>query len=446
MEIKNDKIAISLNQELDWFEKVVDTALTLYFQNESNVDSIFEHNAPEWTDETVYGRMLKQNNFDFTERIILIMALAPMLKPQSLDVFMIRNQNLNCEFSEFGGHRNGSKTGFLPTLETACFILTGSSLDERFEFLNNYTFDHVLFKSRILERDAKLTSSLDQELKFSAEFLRYIFTGKKELPQFGSTFPAKEISSKLEWSDLVIDEGTREDLLEIEEWLQHSDKILSEWKLDDALKRGFRALFYGAPGTGKTMAATLLGKSTNKPVFRIDLSMIVSKYIGETEKNLGNLFDLAEDKDWILFFDEADALFGKRTQTKGSNDRHANQEVSYLLQRIEDYPGLVILATNLKDNIDEAFSRRFQVAVEFIRPGIKERRILWDNYLFSKFEIEESFPIDEIVEDYDVTGGEIINILRFCAIRAAKRNEKKVLIDDVLSGIKREYKKVNKTL
>lgn len=213
-----------------------------------------------------------------------------------------------------------------------------------------------------------------------------------------------------------------------------------------ALKRGFRALFYGAPGTGKTMAATLLGKSTGKPVFRIDLSMIVSKYIGETEKNLGNLFDMAEDKDWILFFDEADALFGKRTQTKGSNDRHANQEVSYLLQRIEDYPGLVILATNLKDNIDDAFSRRFQVAVEFIRPGIKERRILWDNYLFSKFEFEDSFPIDQVVEEYDVTGGEIINVLRYCAIRAAKRNEKKILIDDVLSGIKREYKKVNKTL
>ncbi len=116
---------------------------------------------------------------------------------------------------------------------------------------------------------------------------------------------------------------------------------------------------------GKSLTASLLGKSANMDVYRIDLSKVVSKYIGETEKNLSNIFDMAENKDWILFFDEADALFGKRTSASDSKDRYANQEVADLLQRIEDFPGIVILATNLKSNLDEAFARRFQSMIYF---------------------------------------------------------------------------------
>ncbi len=435
-----------LENEINWFDKVVDTALTHYFKNDSAINSIYDHGLETLNDNTTYAKLILQNEFGFDERLILILALIAQLRPQSLDVFMIKNQNLNCEFSEFGGVKNGKKVGFTPTLETACFILTGASVKDRLAFINNFTFDHPLFKQGILVRDHEVESSLDQPLRFTSEQLRFIFTGQSELPQYGSSFPAKQITSALEWDDLIVGLGVKEDLNEIEEWLSHSKLILQEWGFGNSLKNGFRALFYGAPGTGKTLAATLIGKSTKKPVFRIDLSMIVSKYIGETEKNLGNLFDIAQNKEWILFFDEADSLFGKRTQTSGANDRHANQEVSYLLQRIEDYPGLVILATNLKDNIDEAFGRRFQIAVEFQRPGPKERKQLWDNYLFDRFEIEENFPKDEIIEKYDVSGGEIINILRYCAIRAAKRNEKKITITDVLSGIQREYKKLNKTL
>ena len=124
-------------------------------------------------------------------------------------------------------------------------------------------------------------------------------------------------------------------------------------------------LFSGAPGTGKKTLASLIGQQSGKEVYRIDLSMVVSKYIGETEKNLSKVFDAAEHKNWILFFDEADALFGKRTNVRDAHDKYANQEVAYLLQRIENYNGLVILATNMKSNIDEAFTRRFQTIINF---------------------------------------------------------------------------------
>lgn len=204
-------------------------------------------------------------------------------------------------------------------------------------------------------------------------------------------------------------------------------------------------MFYGHSGTGKTLAATLLGKETKRPVFRVDLSLVVSKYIGETEKNLGQLFNEAENKDWILFFDEADALFGKRTQTKGANDRYANQEVAYLLQRIEDFSGLVILATNIQTNIDEAFSRRFQNMVHFPKPDKKQRKLLWERLFAENFELED-VDFDHLANTYELSAGEMINVLRYCALAAAKRNERSINHKDVIKGIQKEYRKSNKTI
>lgn len=133
---------------------------------------------------------------------------------------------------------------------------------------------------------------------------------------------------------------------------------------------GYKALFFGAAATGKAAAVEMLGKEFNKKIFRIDLSTVVSKYIGETEKNLSAVFKKAENKDWILFFDEADAMFGKRTNVKDAHDKYANQEINYLLQRIEDYPGLAILAIKSKSNIDDGFLRRFQALLSFPKPRL----------------------------------------------------------------------------
>ena len=140
--------------------------------------------------------------------------------------------------------------------------------------------------------------------------------------------------------------------------------------------KGVIFLFYGPPGTGKTLTAGLLGNELEIDVYKVDISMVVSKYIGETEKNLELLFARAADKGWILFFDEADALFGKRTGVRDAHDKYANQEVSFLLQRIEDFNGLIILATNMKNNIDDAFIRRFNSIIRFPLPNAEERKLI----------------------------------------------------------------------
>jgi SpoVK/Ycf46/Vps4 family AAA+-type ATPase len=176
------------------------------------------------------------------------------------------------------------------------------------------------------------------------------------------------LTTDLSWKNLVLDKETVKQVEEIKNWLKHSSSAKPGSGTDNKLKPGYRSLFYGPPGTGKTVAAALIGRELNMAVYKIDLSMVVSKYIGETEKNLELLFASAKDKGWILFFDEADALFGKRTEVKDAHDKYANQETAYLLQRIEDYPGLVILATNMKSNIDEAFTRRFHSILHFPFP------------------------------------------------------------------------------
>ena len=177
--------------------------------------------------------------------------------------------------------------------------------------------------------------------------------------------PAEHLKTEMEWNDLVLNDHTMQAIRKIEQWVHQHSTGMDEWEMKDKRKSSYCALFYGPPGNGKTLTATLLGKYTNHDVYRIDLSKIVSKYIGETEKNLASLFERAENKNWILFFDEADALFGKRTEVRDSHDKYANQEVSYLFQRIESHSGLSILSTNLRNNIDEAFIRRFNAMIYF---------------------------------------------------------------------------------
>lgn len=448
MEINIQDTAATIEKEIQWFEKLVDTGLKLYFQNECEYPDIREHHPPDLGSNIScsYSWLVNHYHLCFEERLLLILALIPHVRPQILDVFLVKNANINSEYVEFGGIKDGSRIGFVPTIETAYFILGGYHIQERLKLMNCISLKHRLYKTGILVADNDKDLGVFQKLSLSEEYLNFILTGKKALPQYGSKFPAKEIYTSAEWEDLIVEDSVKDDLNDIREWIIYSKLILDEWNLVKSLKPGYRALFYGPPGTGKTMAATLLGKVTGKPIFRVDLSLVVSKYIGETEKNLGMLFDEASSKDWILFFDEADALFGKRTETRVANDRYANQEIAYLLQRIEDFPGLVILATNLHTNIDEAFSRRFQSTVYFPKPKLKERRQLWQHLLVDNFEIENSDKLNDHIDKYELSGGEMINVLRYCAVRAAQRKEKKISLKDILTGIRREYDKSSKTI
>lgn len=244
----------------------------------------------------------------------------------------------------------------------------------------------------------------------------------------------------------MLNSTTLNHIKEIETWLKFNDILLHEWNMKAKIKPGFRVMFYGAPGTGKTLTASLLGKYTKRDVYRIDLSMVISKYIGETEKNLSFLFDKAADKDWILFFDEADAVFGKRTNVRDAHDKYANQEVSYLLRRIENHPGLVILASNFKTNIDTAFTRRFQSIIEFEVPSYGERLQLWENNLPKGIRIAEDVNLNELSKKYDITGANIVNIIQYACLRTLEDENESINLHHLLQGIKKEYAKEGKMM
>jgi len=205
-------------------------------------------------------------------------------------------------------------------------------------------------------------------------------------------------------------------------------------------------LVTGPSGTGKTLTASLLGKNFDMDVYKIDLSMVVSKYIGETEKNLARVFDKAESKDWILFFDEADALFGKRSNTSDSHDRYANQEVSYLLQRMEDYDGLVILCSNFKKNIDEAFFRRFQLILDFEIPDVHHRFILWERSKTSDFEYDKDVDLEYLAEQHELSAASIINVLHYCILKCLSRKDKIIREKDIQAGLRIEKIKEGKSI
>lgn len=444
------KIPQTINSELQWLEKLMETRLKLYFRQENAEYNAIEDIAMPAIKKPVdnYGRFVIEHSLQFADRVLLAIAITPLLRPQLFDLLMIRNTNIDKRFVEFGGANGTQFNGILPTLETVLFILSGDDVQLRLKYLAYFQAGHSLFKQSFLSLEygpahEPLTSAIISPMP---ELLEQLIPGRTTDSGFSASFPAKKIVTRQDWSDLVLEETVLKQIDEIGAWVEHGHKLHTELGLDSKLTPGHRCLFYGPPGTGKTLTATLIGKQTGLDVYRVDLSQMVSKYIGETEKNLSRVFDRAESKNWILFFDEADALFGRRTSVKDAHDRFANQEVSYLLQRVEEYNGLVILATNFKSNIDEAFARRFQTVVHFPMPQAQQRKKLWLNMLPEKLKLDDKIDLDAIAEQYELSGGSIINIVRFCALMALTRNDKKIILPDILEGIKREFVKEGKAM
>lgn len=259
---------------------------------------------------------------------------------------------------------------------------------------------------------------------------------------------AQKITPRYNWNDIVLAPFQKQQLQEIVNMVQHRETVFGSWGYGDHLWKsvGVKALFYGDPGTGKTMAVDVIGKELGLDVYRIDLSQIVSKYVGETEKNLDKVFREASKTDAILFFDEADAIFGKRTEVKDSQDRHANIETGYLLQKVEDYNGLVILATNLKNNLDKAFIRRFQFIIKFVMPTERERQQLWKQAFPSKVPLASDIHFDFLSKGLDISGANIKNIAINAAFLAANDASGAIEMRHIVQSVRKEYAKIGKML
>jgi hypothetical protein len=480
-EPRGDLNADCLAREIAWFAKVVNQRLADYFQI-STIDSkanaqkgwvhqLFSHQANESPEPTsaspdnslrgsisappdlsghqsVYAEFVNYYKLSAEERLLLMLAIIPHIQPHLLDVFFTVNKAYGRGYSEFGGVKGNRHSGFLPTIETALFLIAGNDLGRRFRLHQLFEADHVFIAHQIIviEQGSGIEPFFSSPIQLSEEYVEFFSSGYVRKPQFSMEFPAKRITTQLEWKDLIVDDFTARQLDELRIWLQHGQTLYQDWGMAAKLKPGYKALFHGPSGTGKTMAATLLGKLFNLDVYRIDLSMVISKYIGETEKNLEKVFIKAENKNWILFFDEADSLFGQRTSISDSHDKYANQEISYLLQRLEDYPGLVVLASNMRNNVDEAFTRRLQSVIHFQKPQAGQRLQIWKNAFSEHCTHPNQEELLRIAQQYELSGGSIINVIQFASLQALSRSEKTITVDDLLQGIKKEFRKEGKSV
>ena len=256
---------------------------------------------------------------------------------------------------------------------------------------------------------------------------------------------ARKVEPFYTWDDLVLPGDVKEQLREMCRRVVYRHRVMGDWGFGDKLSlgKGVNALFAGPSGTGKTMGTSIIARELGLDLYKIDLSGVVSKYIGETEKNLDRVFTAAEDANAILFFDEADALFGKRSEVRDSHDRYANIEISYLLQKMEEYEGLSILATNLKANLDESFTRRLAFTIHFPYPDEESRRSIWQGIWPQQIELDESVDLDFLANRFKLSGGNIKNIALAAAFLAADENGP-VSMKHLIHATRREYQKLGK--
>lgn len=427
-------------------QRMIKVATKLHVANINNQDdySLAElYKVPLDIKDDQLNALIKKYQLNFQEQVILLLALAPYFAPQSLDIFMAKNPNFDVICTEFGGIIEKPHRGVIPTGETAVFLLAARNLELRKQVADLLLPESKLSKLGLVELEPVKVGYpiLSGRLAPDDELVQELYYGRVIPPKLSQNFPAQLLETDMIWEDLIIPNHTKSQLENLENWLQFHDQLLQHPELGKRTKKGYRTLFHGPPGTGKTLTASLLGKYAKRPVYRIDLSLLVSKYIGETEKNMAGIFKRAENKDWILFFDEADALFSKRTETDSSNDRFANQEVSYLLQRVENYNGMVILATNFKQNIDEAFIRRFQSLIHFPKPSETERLQIWNTTVPKDLPLSKEIDLKRLVQYYELTAAQVSNIVQGAYIDCLVAKSKTISKENLIKNLRAELEK-----
>ncbi|MBD2420201.1 ATP-binding protein [Anabaena cylindrica FACHB-243] len=288
--------------------------------------------------------------------------------------------------------------------------------------------------------DTKLTSQ--QPIS-----LTDLFTAARGLSGQDLATLARHIQPKYAWEDIVLPDNQKNLLREICNQVKHQHLVWEKWGFESKLSlgRGLNVMFSGTSGTGKTMAAEIIAQELQLDLYKIDLSQVVSKYIGETEKNLNHIFTAATNANAILLFDEADALFGKRSEVKDAHDRYANLEISYLLQKMEEYEGITILTTNLRMNMDDAFVRRLRFIVEFPFPNEKQRYQIWQKIFPTSAPCSPEIDLNFLARNFELTGANIRNIALTAAFLSAD-DSNQIEMSHLIQAIRREYQKMGKIL
>jgi hypothetical protein len=415
-----------IENELTWLDTVIHIRLNAYF-NPSESKGSEVPSPPDLSDgDGYYASLAKRHDFQTNERIVVAIALAAHFAPQMLDVFFMKNSNYDRPFTEFGGVRGKSHVGFIPTGETACFLVGAvNDLKKRLEVLQMFSERHPFRTANIIHfADIEEQEPIfSRPLSLGREFLNSIM-GSNNLHDSPS---GESMTTLLSWQDAVYASVTASALHDLITWVTNSH-VINDYIQKVSTDLGYRALFFGPRGTGKKLAAALIGKGSGVNVTRVSISSFMSKYINETEKNLTRILEAAVQKNSILLFDEADTLF----------DEHevANFNLcEMVLHKMNAYPGLVIMTVESIEHINPAHRKKFQSQIAFPKPDAEQRLKLWQTLFNGPLSVAVDFTL--IAQEFEVTGGDIVNILRHCAILAVKKGNTAITTDEIALSIRK---------
>ena len=429
----------NLEEELSWLNYCISKRIDITQGKDAGNENVNDLIPPQLTSEnSSYGEFVNKHNLNSEERLVLILSLSVQLRPNILDSFA-ESKELQRQ-AKVSKSENG--TTLLPTADTALFILAGDNLKKRIAAHAIFEVDHLFYKESIIETGTakKGESKYNGVLSVSPSSRDLFIHNKYSKPRFSEDFPAHMLTTNLEWEDMILMPKTRDRLEEVKAYMEHYNTLVNDWGMAKHARPGCKILFYGDSGTGKTLAASLMGKYLGKDVYRVDISAVTSKYVGETSKRLDSLFNTAESKGWIIFIDEGDALLGQRKQAGGSDNvsQYANQDVAYLLQRIETFDGIIIVATNLRSNIDSAFTRRFQSMVRFEMPDRDGQLQLWTENLPKKCPLAPGTNLEQLIKDHPLAPASIINVIYRVSVLALKKGAKQIADSDLQMCVKDE--------
>ena len=426
--------ADAIARELAWLGDVVDAVLRRFGDPDSVAPDLM---PPSLADAGgAYAALVRELGLGANERLVLALAIAPHVAPERLDPLALQNSATGRRFTEFGGVIGQSHNGFLPTLATALFLLSGIDQVVRLSLLPVVSPDAPLFRRGVLttEPPAQAEPPTAAVLRLSDEYYARLLTGAAPpAPPL-----AHRLVTPLAWDDLVLDADALAQVAMIGDWIAHRANLRDVWALGAP---GYRCLFQGPPGTGKTLVAALLGKAHGCDVYRIDMASVVSRYIGETEARLASLFDRAAREDWILYFDNLDALLGRVTSAAArAIPDHLAAPIADLLARIGAYPGLVILSTHLPD---PALVAGVDTVIRFPMPDAAQRLALWTSCLGHAATIPLAPDVDlpAIAAAHELSSGAIINVVRHLCLMALRQSPPQMTASDLGVAIRRELAK-----
>jgi hypothetical protein len=430
-----------INLELSWIAERVGMVL--------NNDPDFEPREiplPSLDCDTHYGKFLSEWNADDTSRMAIGLCFAQMYKPAVLSGLLSLLNNPGHRQDVGGLFKEGSGRMYL-TVRTLAFIMSGRDQEKYGYYSSSLTRKHRLFTEGILltENPLNENSLLDHAVYLNDIYYSTFLHGTLPLLDGEAGFPAVQSKATHTLSNVILDGETRGAMEEIRTFAEQMNEL---WNLPDAdMYRGnCVCIFTGEPGTGKSHSAVALGNEFGMPVYIVNTAQLVSKYIGETEKNLEKVLDRFDNKSCILFFDEAESIFSKRTEVKDAHDRYANQEQSYLLWKMTKFHGIIILATNVQDirqYFDKAFLRRFYRIITIPFPEYAERKKLWEISLGKSFSYEEGLT-ERLAKNFQLTGGSIYNIISDGVIKALKAKTNVLAYELLEPALKAEFNKTGR--